>query len=417
MIYEYQAIGAKGKTVTDIIDAPNPIKAREKLRSQGLYVVKITPRMAGADKAKTKPGGSAIGGLWEKFNDYISAKMSAKQVGIFSRQLATLLGAGLPLLRAISDILDQTENQNFKHIVADLKEKLEEGQSFSNCLARHKNVFSEMYVNMVRVGENLGSLDTVVERLADIEEKNSVLKGKIQGALMYPAFMIFFSIAIVIFLMVKIVPSLADMFTQMGKELPLPTTIVMGISSFLSSFWWVLLILAVGGIYFFNRYIKTANGREWYDTKLLTLPLVSSLYRKQLVLKFTQNLGILLNNNVDIIKSFEIVQKIVGNTIIEKKIAEAAVKIKEGTPVSKALSKADFLPKLVIGMIAAGEASDTLDDMLLKIGRVYEIELDITISSLTRIIEPMIIIFMGGVVGLIVISVMLPILQMNLLVQ
>jgi general secretion pathway protein F len=417
MIYEYQAIGAQGKTVSDIIDAPNPIKAREKLRSQGLYVVKITPRMAGADRAKTKSTGSTLGGMREKLNDYISEKMSAKQVGIFSRQLATLLGAGLPLLRAISDILDQTDHQHFKHVIADIKEKLEEGLSFSNCLARHKNVFSDMYVNMVRVGENLGSLDTVVERLADIEEKNAMLKGKIQGALWYPAFMVFFSILIVIFLMVKIVPSLSDMFTQMGRELPLPTTIVMGISSFLSSFWWLLLLLIIGGVYFLNRYIRTPAGKEWYDTKMMTLPLVSGLYKKQLVLRFTQNLGVLLNNNVDIIKSFEIVQKIVGNSIIEKKIAEAAVKIKEGMPVSKALSKADFLPKLVIGMISAGEASDTLDEMLLKIGRVYEIELDVTVSSLTRIIEPMIIIIMGGVVGLIVVAVMLPILQMNLMVQ
>lgn len=417
MIYEYQAIDGKGKNISDIIDAPNPIKAREKLRGQGLYVVKIVPRMAGADRAKTVSTGSAFAKLKEKINDRLSEKSSAKEIGIFSRQLATLLGAGLPLLRAISDILDQTDNQSFKHIVADLKEKLEEGLSFSNCLARHKNVFSEMYINMVRVGENLGSLDTVVERLADIEEKNSILKTKIQSAMWYPAFMVFFSVIVVIFMMVKIVPSLSEMFTSMGRELPLPTVIVMGASSFLSSFWWVLAITAGAGWYFFRRYINTEKGREWFDAKMLTMPLISPLYKKQMVLKFTQTLGTLLNNNVDIIKSFEIVKKVVGNVIIERKIAEASVKIKEGMPVSKALSRAEFLPKLVIGMISAGEASDKLDEMLVKIGKVYETELDLTISSLTRMIEPLIIVFMGGIIGLIVVSVMLPIMEMNLLIQ
>ena len=417
MIYEYQAIDSKGKTIIDIIDAPNPIKAREKLRTQGFYVVKIAPRIAGADRLKSLSKKSAVGESWEKINDYFAEKMSAKQVGLFSRQLATLLGAGLPLLRAISDILEQTEHQNFKHVIVDLKEKLEEGMSFSNALARHKNVFSDMYINMVKVGENLGSLDTVVERLADIEEKNNILKSKVQAALWYPAFMIFFSIGVVIFLMVKIIPSLSSMFTEMGKELPLPTQIVMGISSFLATFWWFLILSIVIGGYFFKRYINTEKGRTWYDEHLLTMPVINRLYRKQLVLKFTQNLGILINNNVDILRSFEIVKKIVGNTVIEKKIEEAAAKIKEGMPVSKALSRADFLPKLVIGMISAGEASDTLDEMLIKIGRVYEIELDLTITSLTRIIEPVIIIIMGGVIGLIVVSVMLPILEMNLLVQ
>ncbi|MGL4370708.1 MAG: type II secretion system F family protein, partial [Spirochaetota bacterium] len=408
MIYEYQAIDSRGKTVTDIIDAPNPIKAREKLRSQGFYVVKISPRMPGADRSKLTAKKGSLAEGWEKLNDYFAEKTCAKQVGLFSRQLATLLGAGLPLLRAISDILEQTDNQNFKQIVADLKEKLEEGMSFSNSLARHRKVFSDMYINMVKVGENLGSLDTVIERLADIEEKNNILKSKVQSALWYPAFMIFFSVLVVIFMMVKIIPSLSSMFIEMGRELPLPTKIVMGISSFLTSFWWVILLASVGGVYFFKRYISTPKGRAWYDQWLLEVPLFKALYRKQIVLKFTQNLGVLLDNNVDILKSFEIVKKIVGNSVIEKKIEEAAVKVKEGTPVSKALARADFLPKLVIGMISAGEASDSLDEMLIKIGKVYETELDLTISSITSIIEPVIIIMMGGAIGLIVISVMLP---------
>lgn len=415
MIFEYQAIDAKGKTVTDIIDAPNPVRAREKLRAQKLYVTKIQPHTGSAIEETTTSGSLS------DFTTIISAgfyrRSSAKQVGLFSRQLATLINAGMPLLRAINDILEQTDHQHFRSIVADLKTRLEEGMSFSQALSRHQGIFSDMYVNMVRVGENLGSLDTVIERLADIEEKRTILKSKIQAALLYPSFMISLAIGVVIFLMVKIIPSLSGMFLDVGKELPLPTRIVMGMSSILSSYWYVLILVLIALLFFGSRWLKTPRGREKFDEWLLTAPIISRIYRKRIVLLFTRNLGILLNNNVDIIKSLEIVKKIVGNIIIERKIDEAAARVREGSPLSKALTRSDFLPKLVIGMISAGEASDKLDDMLLKIGNVYDNELDLTISSLTSIIEPMIIVFMGVVVGLIVISVMLPILEMNLLVQ
>jgi general secretion pathway protein F len=203
----------------------------------------------------------------------------------------------------------------------------------------------------------------------------------------------------------------------MGRDLPIPTQIVMAVSSFLSCFWYFLFIGGAAVLYYLKEYVKTPEGREKYDSFKLNVPFFSGLYRKLVVLRFTQNLGILLNNRVDILKSFEIVKKIVNNVIIERKIEEAAKRIKEGSNVSTALSKADFLPKMVLGMIAAGEASDKLDDMLLNIGNVYETELDMTISGLTSMIEPIIIVIMGITIGTIVVSVLLPIFEMNLLVQ
>jgi type II secretory pathway component PulF len=413
MIFEYQAIDSKGKKTSDIIDAPNVSKAREKLRSQGLFATKITANTSGIVSSIS----GEKKGIFSRFSDMMSNRSSSKQVGLFSRQLSTLVGAGMPLLRAVSDILEQTDHAGFKHIIADIKQKLEEGMSLSNSLAKHPAVFSEMYINMVRVGENLGSLDTVIERLADIEEKNSILKRKIQAAMMYPGFLISFAMIVIIFLMIKVIPLISERFADQGRELPLPTQIIMGISSFLSSYWIILLLFILVSFYLLKRHFATPAGREKLHERLLTMPLISRLYKKQIILKFTQNLGILLKSNVDIIKSFEIVKKIVGNVIIERKIDEASKKIREGMPVSKALAKSDFLPKLVIGMISAGEASDTLDDMLVRIGTVYENEFDLTISSLTSILEPLIIVFMGGVIGLIVISVMLPIMEMNLMVQ
>jgi general secretion pathway protein F len=191
----------------------------------------------------------------------------------------------------------------------------------------------------------------------------------------------------------------------------------MGVSDFLSQFWWVLALVCIGTAYYVSKYIKTAEGKRTLDEMKLKLPLFSNLYKKLVVLRFTQNLGVLLNNRVDILKSFEIVKKIVVNSVIEEKIEEAAHRIREGASVSTALSKTDFLPKLVLGMISAGEASDSLDRMLLNIGNVYETELDLTVTSLTSMIEPIIIVIMGFAIGLIVISVLLPIFEMNLILQ
>ncbi len=416
MIYRYRALNRKGEAVNDFIDAPTEVNARQKLRNQQLYVVRIDRHELGSQQEESGSK-NFLTRLYTAFSTYLSLKLSARQVGIFSRQLATLLKAGMPLLVAITDIIEQIDNQHFKNIIVDVKEKLEEGSSLSNCLQRHRSVFSDMYINMVRVGENLGSLDEVIERLADLEEKRNIIKSKIQAALWYPAFMISFALLVITFMMVNIIPSLSRMFIDLGKELPLPTKIVLWISGFLSSFWYIILLTLIIAAYYLMRYVKTPEGKERIDELKLKLPLVRGLYKKLIVLRFTQNLGILLNNRVDILKSFEIVKKIVGNSIIESNIEEAANMVKEGSSVSHALSKSDFLPRMVIGMISAGEASDNLDSMLLNIGKVYETELDLTVTSLTSMIEPIIIIVMGVIIGIIVISVLLPIFEMNLILQ
>ncbi|HNU90866.1 MAG TPA: type II secretion system F family protein [Spirochaetota bacterium] len=416
MIFEYQALNRKGDTVADVVDAPSEQAARQKIRGMGLYLVKLEEH-GGKPSAASSASRSGIRRAYEGLRYYLDLKFSSRQVGIFSRQLSVLLGAGMPLLVAINDIIDQVDNRNFKSIVVDIKEKLEEGSSFSACLERHPIVFTEMYINMVRVGESLGSLDQVIERLAELEEKKNILKGKIQAALWYPAFLIFFAILVVLFIMINIIPSLTRMFLELGKDLPLPTRVVMGFSDFLASFWPLLLAVLAAGALFVRKYVKTPEGRRKADELKLSIPLVGNLYRKLVVLRFTQNLGVLLSNRVDIMKSFEIVKKIVVNSVIEEKIDEAADRIREGSSVSTALARADFLPRLVIGMIAAGEASDRLDAMLQNIGRVYETELDLTVTSLTSMIEPIIIIIMGVVIGLIVIAVLLPIFEMNLILQ
>jgi len=410
MVYYYKALNKKGQQISDIIDAANELEARKKLKSEGLYVVSISQKSESASPTNLK---SHIELLVERINR-TSAK---KQVGLFSRQLATLLKAGMPLLTAIADIAEQIDNKVFKTIVIDVKQKIEEGYSFSNALAFHRDFFSELYINVIRVGESLGSLDEVMERLAEMEEKNNILKNKIRAALWYPVFMLLFSSVIVVFLMVNIIPTISQVFAEQKRDLPLPTKVVIAASNFLSNFWFVIPILAILLYYLYKKYVATPEGRRNIDDLLMKMPIVSRLYNKIIVYRFTFNLGVLLSNKVDILKAFEIVKKIVNNVVVEEKIENAAKKIQEGAPISQSLNKYEFLPKLVIGMISAGEASDRVDEMLLNIGNVYENEIDMVVTSLTGMVEPLIIIMMGIVIGIIVLSVMMPIMEMNLMVQ
>lgn len=413
MVFYYKGINTSGKEFTDTIDAPSENAAIQKIRKAGNFVVFIR-------STESSEKDRQLFSI-DKIRDYLTALLNRaaakKQVGLFSRQLGTLLKAGMPLLTAINDIIEQIDNKAFKNIIIDVREKIEEGISFSNALARHREIFSEMYISMIRVGESLGSLDDVIERLSEMEEKKVFLKNRIRAALWYPSFMLAFSSIIVIFLMVNIIPTITGIFVDQNRALPLPTKIVIALSDFLTTFWILIPVFIISAIYIFSRYAATTQGRRKIDELKMKIPVVSRLYNKILVYRFTLNLGVLVSNKVDLLKSFEIVKKIVDNVIVEEKIERAAKNIQEGVSISQALKKHDFLPRLVIGMIAAGEASDKVDEMLLNIGRVYENEIDMTVTSITGIIEPLIIIVMGFLIGVIVLSVMMPIMEMNLMIN
>jgi len=413
MLYYYKALNRKGEEITDYIDAPNETAAKQKIKKSGLYVTFIKDQ-----EIKTKSQSKLnFKELFDRMLLNFRKNSAKKEVGLFSRQLSTLLKAGMPLMVAINDIIEQIDNHIFKNVIIDVKEKIEGGSSFSNTLAEHRELFSEMYINMIRVGENLGSLDEVIARLADMEEKNVFLKNKIRAALWYPVFMLTFSSMIVVFLLVKIIPTISEIFIEQNRELPLPTKIVIGLSNFLTNFWMLIPVVLIILFYFYKKYSTTIEGRKKIDETLMKLPIVSRLYNKIIVYRFTLNLGILLSNKVDLLKAFEIVKKIVNNLIVEEKIDNALKNIQEGASIAQSLKKYEFLPKLVIGMISAGEASDKVDEMLLNIGNVYENEIDMVVTSLTGMIEPLIIILMGVIIGVIVLSVMMPIMEMNLMVQ
>lgn len=413
MLFHYKALTKSGEEISDTIDAPGEAAAVQKIRKNGNFVISIKT----VDSPDKKTSSLSIGKIRDFLSDFINKASAKKQVGLFSRQLSTLLHAGMPLVTALNDIIEQIDNKAFKNIIIDVREKIEEGTSFSNSIARHKDIFSDMYISMIRVGENLGSLDEVIERMSEMEEKRVFLKNRIRAALWYPSFMLAFSSIIVIFLMVNIIPTITGIFVDQQRELPLPTKIVVSMSDFLTTFWFFIPLLIILFIYIYSRYAATDEGRKKVDEFKMKIPIASRLYNKVLVYRFTLNLGVLVSNKVDLLKSFEIVKKIVDNVIVEKKIEEAAKSIQEGVSISQALKKHEFLPRLVIGMIAAGEASDKVDEMLLNIGKVYENEIDMTVTSITGMIEPLIIVVMGFLIGVIVLSVMMPIMEMNLLVN
>ncbi len=411
MIFEYKALDKHGKEVVDHIDAPSETGARIKLKQSGVFLVSIK-------KEEIKPENKK--GVRNKFHNaalVFSRSSSKKQIALFSRQMGTLLSAGMPLLTVLNDIIEQLDHKIFKGIIIDVRDKIEEGTSLSRALGSHNDVFSEMYISMIRVGENLGSLSEVVMRLAEMEEKKAAMVNKIRAVMWYPAFMLIFSMIIMTFLMVKIIPTISEVFLEQDRALPLPTEIVISISNFLQHYWLVIPFLLLISIYAFKKYQKTPNGRIRIDRLKMNMPIFNRIYNKLIVYRFTQNMGILISNRVDILKSFDIVKTIVNNKIIEEKIEGASGNIREGASISQSLKKHAFLPKLVIGMISAGEASDKVDEMMLNIGRVYEEEIDVTINSLTALIEPLIIIVMGVIIGVIVLSIMMPIMEMNLMVQ
>ena len=413
MLFYYKAINNNGNEVSDYIDAVSEIAAKQKIKKLGLYLTFIQNE----EIKKSTNEKSNLRGIVDRELLRIRKFLAKKQVALFSRQLATLLKAGMPLMAALNAIIEQIDDKIFKNVIIDIKEKVEEGLSLSNAMEQHSELFSEMYINMIKVGENLGSLDDIISRLAEMEEKKEILKNKIKAALWYPIFMIILSVVIVGYLLIEIIPKISEIFSTGSRELPLPTKIVIGISDFLVDFWILIPLILLGLYYFYRRYSATTKGRKKLDEIVMKLPLIKNLYNKNIVYMFTYNLGILLSNRVDLLKSLEVVKKIVNNMVIEEKIEGASKIIQEGGSISQALRKHDFLPKLVIGMISAGEVSDKVDEMLLNIGNVYENEIDMVIKSLTSIIEPLIIIIMGIMIGTIVVSVMLPIMEMNLMVQ
>lgn len=406
-VFEFTALDARGKTTSGIIDADGIQAARQKLRASGKFPVSIQE----THDVQAKKSRRDIGlGSW-------LARVKPADVAMMTRQLATLIGAGFPLVSALDALLPQTHSHGLKRTLARVKDLVVEGNSFAHALAQFPGIFPPIYVNMVRAGETSGTLEIVLERLAEITEKQQALSNRIQAALAYPVFMLFFGAVVLFILLTYIVPTITSIFADMKQTLPTPTRVLIALSSFFRNYWWTILIVAAAGIVGVRQFRRTEKGRSWLDRVMLTLPIFGNLARKLAVARFSRTLGSLLENGVTMLVALEIVQNIVGNVQIAGTVAQAAEDVGKGKSLWLSLSEGRAFPMLSIQMIQVGEQSGELEKMLSKIADVFENEVETIIMRLTSYLEPVMILVMGGIVGFIVLSICLPIFEMNQLIR
>jgi general secretion pathway protein F len=331
--------------------------------------------------------------------------------------MAILLGAGVTLVASLDTIIDQITNPLLKKIMAQVKESVNEGNSLAFSLSQHPKLFSQIYVNMVRAGEASGSLDLVLERLAEFGERQEALRGRFKAAMAYPVFMFFIGTIILFGLVTFVVPQITSIFNEMNQTLPLPTLVLIGVSNFLKSFWWLVLIILGGVIILVRKLIKTPKGRSVWDEVKLRTPVFGVINAKMAMARFGRTLGSLVQNGVPLLSALEIVRNIVNNTLVAQAIDNAMEQIEAGKSLAAPLAQSRWFPPIAVQMISVGEQSGELENMLNKIADIYEGETESQIMAMTAMLEPVMILAMGLSVAFIVVSILLPMFEMNQLIR
>lgn len=391
-VYQYVAKDAKGRNVKGYLEAPDQRALMSLLKANDLSIVSLA-------ESKRKMGGSSFG----------KRKAPLSELVMFSRQLATMVDAGIPLMQAIEILHEQTEHKGFKKILGSIKQNITAGASLSQALAKQGEVFSELFVNMIKAGEESGSLDDILDRLATYLEKTQRLIAKVKSAMIYPIVVCSMAVGITALILIKVIPVFKDMYADFGAALPAPTTILINLSDFLiANIGWMSGVIG-GSSVVLGKLSKTKRGMLAADSLKLKLPIFGPLLRKVAVSKFTRTLSTLIKSGVPILAALEITSKTAGNKIIENAVMKVRSAIKEGENIAEPLRAAKVFPPMVVRMIAIGEKTGELEKMLNKIAEFYEEQVEVAISGLTSILEPLIIAFLGVVIGGIVICMFLPI--------
>jgi len=404
-IFEYRGIDTAGKDVRGIIDADSARLARTKLKKSGVFPTEVHETMA--ERRGGKPDLSLA---------HLTKRVRIQDVAVMTRQLATLIGAGLPMVPALTSLSNQIENPNLKKIVGQIRERVKEGSSLSDALRDFPRVFSALYANMVTAGESSGALDIVLLRLADFTENQVKLRNRVTAALIYPILMVVLASAAVVFLMVRVVPKILELFQDWGRALPLPTVILLDITNFLKIYGWIVLIILIGVFLVSLSYFKSERGRLLFDRLILRVPIFGRLNRIIATTRFSRTLGTLLASGIPLLRAMNIVKNIVNNRVIADAIEDSQESIVEGQSIAAPLARSGVFPPMVTDMIAVGENSGQLEHMLLKVSDAYDNQIETTVSGLTSILEPLLIVIMGGIVLFIVLAVLLPIFEMNQMV-
>jgi general secretion pathway protein F len=407
-VYEYTALDAKGKTLSGIIDADGAQAARQKIRAAGNFPVNVHEINAEAAHKNERRS---------FFAQRFFSRVRPAEVAIMTRQLATLIGAGFPLVSALEALMRQISSPGLKKTIARIKGDIVEGSTFAAALGKYPHIFSPIFVNMVESGETSGTLEIVLERLADITEKQQALENRVVTAMIYPLMIICIGLLIMVFLFIYVVPNITSIFKDMQQQLPLPTLLLIGASDLLKAYWWLLVLMVIGGLIGMRRVRKSPKGRYWLDKTILRLPIAGPLTRKLAAARFARTLGSLLENGISMLPSLEIVRNIVGNLTIAEVVEGAKAEVGKGQPLGKALDVRATFPPLAIQMIQVGEQSGNLEEMLTKVADAFEREVETTILRLTALLEPVMVLVMAGMVLLIVLAIFLPILEMRTLVR
>ena len=398
--YTYTARALNGDLRTATIDAPNRDEVVAQLRKQRLNVVKIDEAKQVANTTKKKAG-----------------KITMRDIVIFTRQFSTMINAGLPLVQALDILAKQSENKALKDVTLAVVFDVESGHTVADALRKHPKAFTELYVNMVAAGEAGGILDTILMRLATFMEKNDALVRKVKGAMIYPAVISSVAAIAICVLLIFVIPVFERMFASVGLALPMPTRVVIQLSKFLTGYWWAVLAVGFGGSTFLKKYYASNDGKLVIDRLLLKAPVLGDVLRKSAVSRFTRTLGTLIGSGVSILDGLEITAKTSGNRVIQDAIMDSRASIAGGETIAAPLQKSAVFPPMVISMIAVGEQTGGLDEMLSKIADFYDEEVDAAVSNLLSLMEPVMIVFLGVVVGGMVVAMYLPIFDMINAVQ
>ena len=394
-IYKWEGKTRQGTIAKGELDAPNEEAVISKLRSQQVMATRV--------KLKPKSLGTIT---------FLKQKVSEREIVVFTRQFATMIDAGLPLVQCLEILVSQQENKTFAEVLSDIKADVEAGSTFAKALGKHPKVFDSLFVALVAAGEVGGILDTILNRLGAYIEKSLKLKKKVKGALVYPGAVLGISMVVILILLIFVIPVFAKMFESFGGQLPAPTQFVVNVSNLVRDYWWIMLPSLIAFIYGSKTLLRTPKGREVKDNLALKLPVFGDLTKKVAVAKFTRTLSTMITSGVPILDGLEIVAKTSGNNTIEKAILKTKERIAEGKTIAEPLQETGVFPNMVCQMITVGESTGALDVMLAKIADFYEDEVDQTVESLTTLLEPIMMTFLGGTVGGMLVTMYLPIFKL-----
>jgi len=410
-VYQYRGYRNDGGSTTGIVDAENVKVARLKLRKEGVFPTDVVEHGPGAGRQSEGRHVSSTQAISR------SSALSANDLALMTRQFATLLVAGLPLVEALGVLVDQAEKKPVKSLFADVREQIRGGKSLSAALESHEKDFSTIYVHMVRAGEASGALDQILFRLAEFLEKQLSLKNKVTNAILYPALMLIVGVSVLFFLMTFVVPKITAVFTSMKQALPWPTVALMSVSRFFADYWMVVVGLVLGGVFFFRKLVRTERGKMAVDRLTLRLPLIGDVARMVSISRLTSTLATMLSSGVQLLDALDVSKRVMNNRVLEETVEGARQNIREGETIADPLKRSGEFPALVTHMIAVGERSGEMEEMLRRVSQIYDGEVERVITRLTSLLEPIMILVMGVVVFFIVVAILLPIFEMGQMVR